>query len=80
MIVLSSDNGSSRLFISWQLPTYPPPMFLGDSDGEGLSLVMYFKISESFEKEVSPQFKDCIKVTHDTKRTVFNGFKRLNTK
>uniref|UniRef100_A0A453ING6 Uncharacterized protein n=1 Tax=Aegilops tauschii subsp. strangulata TaxID=200361 RepID=A0A453ING6_AEGTS len=42
------------------LPTYPTTMF-GENDGDGVSPVLYLKIFDSFDKEISPRLKDSIK-------------------
>lgn len=44
------------------MPAYAPSMFLGDSNGEGISLIMYFKLSDNVDEEVPSDFIDSIKV------------------
>lgn len=50
-------------FLTLQIPLYPTTIFQNEIDGEGISFVMYFKLSENYAKELPEHFQESIRVS-----------------
>ncbi|XP_021297766.1 uncharacterized protein LOC110426783 isoform X2 [Herrania umbratica] len=55
-----SEEIPSILVVNIQIPLYPVTIFQSENDGEGMNLVLYFKLSENYLKELPLQFRENI--------------------
>ncbi|KAH8483778.1 hypothetical protein H0E87_028260 [Populus deltoides] len=60
--VNTSDEVPGVLVVNLQIPLYPATIFQSENDGEGMNMVLYFKLSESYSKELPPHFQENISV------------------
>ncbi|KAF3322047.1 hypothetical protein FCM35_KLT13188 [Carex littledalei] len=49
------------LVVNVQVPLYPASLFQNENDGEGFNIVMYFKLSQSYSKELPSFFLENIR-------------------
>ncbi|KAH9773626.1 DUF1336 domain-containing protein [Citrus sinensis] len=59
------------LVVNVQIPLYPTAIFQSEIDGEGISIVLYFKLNESYAKELPLHFQESIRVSWNLSSCTF---------
>ncbi|MFS8031651.1 putative protein ENHANCED DISEASE RESISTANCE 2 [Helianthus anomalus] len=72
--VSSSGELPSILVVNVQVPLYPAAFFQGEIDGEGMNIVLYFRLSDGYSKELSSQFQDNMRRILDDEIEKVKGF------
>ncbi|KAJ8513614.1 hypothetical protein OPV22_004048 [Ensete ventricosum] len=71
-------NPSSKfppiLVVNIQVPLYPATIFQSENDGEGMSFVLYFRLSEGYSKELPSHFLENIRRLIDDEVERVRGF------
>ncbi|XP_052174039.1 uncharacterized protein LOC127789241 isoform X2 [Diospyros lotus] len=73
-VINSSGKLPPILVVNAQIPLYPASLFQSETDGEGMNIVLYFKLSESCSKEIPSHFHDSIKRLIDDETEKVKGF------
>ncbi|KAL8533962.1 hypothetical protein ACS0TY_010111 [Phlomoides rotata] len=73
-VVNSFGNLPPILVVNVQIPVYPAAIFQGETDGEGISFVLYFKLPERFSKEPPGHFQENIRRLVDDEVEKVKGF------
>ncbi|GMY13535.1 hypothetical protein FCV25MIE_08774 [Fagus crenata] len=69
----SAGEIPSILIVNIQIPLYPTSIFQSEIDGEGMNLVLYFKLSDSYSQELPPHFRENFsRLIHDEVERVRN--------
>ncbi|KAL6566498.1 hypothetical protein OROGR_002113 [Orobanche gracilis] len=71
----SSGKLPPILVVNVQIPIYPTAIFQGETDGKGISFVLYFKLSESFAKEIPAHFQENIRKLINDEAEKVKGFR-----
>ncbi|KAI3768657.1 hypothetical protein L2E82_19487 [Cichorium intybus] len=69
----SSGKVPPLLVVNLQIPLYPPALFQHEYDGEGMSFVFYFKLSENYE-QLPLHFQENIRKMIDDEVERVRGF------
>jgi hypothetical protein len=56
----SHEEFPSILVVNIQIPLYPATIFQHENDGEGMNVVLYFKLSENYLKDLPSHFQESI--------------------
>ncbi|XP_027348145.1 uncharacterized protein LOC113859620 [Abrus precatorius] len=73
-VISSSGKLPPILVVNVQIPLYPATFFQGETDGEGMSFVLYFKLSESYSSELPLNFQENIRRLMDDEVEKVKGF------
>ncbi|KAJ6431169.1 hypothetical protein OIU84_018625 [Salix udensis] len=70
----SAGNFPTILVVNVQVPLYPAAIFQSESDGEGTNYVLYFKLSDSYSKELPTHFQESFRRLIDDEAEKVKGF------
>eukprot|EP00257_Ricinus_communis_P016994 XP_015575322.1 uncharacterized protein LOC8287053 [Ricinus communis] len=73
-VINSSGKLPTILVVNVQIPLYTAALFQSEVDGEGMNFVLYFKLSESYSKELPAHFQESIRRIIDDEVEKVKGF------